>query len=86
MAWISLGMKLVPLIAFAVKSVERFIKEPKGQAKEDAAVEMVKAMLEAVEAGAGKDILDDGDVQDATRDVMRAIVKLQNLIAKKSVG
>jgi len=83
MGWLALGMKLFPFIVEAVNWVEKFIKAPRGQYKQDAAVYMVKATLGLVEAGAGKDLLDDEDVEKATREVIDAIVALNNLVAKK---
>lgn len=83
MKWVSLGLKLLPYIISAVEMVERFVTSSKGKPKEDAAVTMVQAILAAVEGGVGKDLLDDGEVDAATRHVIRAVVALQNLIASK---
>lgn len=82
MGWITLGIKLLPYIVEAVHWVEKFITA-KGQRKQDAAVYMVKATLGLVESGAGRDLLDDEDVEKATREVIDAVVALQNLIANK---
>ena len=82
MGWISLGLKLLPYIVEAVQWVEKFVTA-KGQYKQDAAVYMVKATLGLVEHGTGKDLLDDDDVEKATREVIDAVVALQNMIANK---
>lgn len=82
MKWIEVGFKILPLILTAVTQVEKFVKG-KGKEKQDAAVDMVKAMLEAIEGAAGKDLLDDADVQKATRAAIDAIVALENVLAKK---
>ena len=82
MGWITLGMKLLPYIVEAVSWVEKFVKA-KGKYKQDAAVYMVKATLGLVETGSGRDLLDDEDVEKATRKVIDAVVALQNMIANK---
>jgi len=83
MRWFEIGMKLFPFIVEAVSWVEKFVKA-KGKYKQDAAVYMVKATLGLVETGAGKDLLDDEDVEKATREVIDAIVALNNLVTKKN--
>jgi len=82
MAWLTLGMKLLPYIVEAVQWVEKFITT-KGQYKQDAAVYMVKSILGVVEKGIDRDLLDDDDVESATRKVIDAVVSLQNIIANK---
>ena len=44
---------------------------------------MVHAILMTVESGADRDLLNDTDVNRATREVMQAVVALQNVIKKK---
>ena len=82
MGFLALGLKLLPMIVEAISWVERFITQ-KGQYKQDAAVYMVKSILGVVEAGAARDLLDDDEVEAATRKCIDAIVSLQNLIATK---
>lgn len=82
MGWISIGMKLLPFIVDAVQWVEKFVTQ-RGKQKQDAAVYMVKSILGIVERGANRDLLDDDDVEEATRSVIDAVVALQNIIAKK---
>jgi hypothetical protein len=82
MGWISIGLKVLPYITGAVHAVEQFVSA-KGKAKEDAAVNMVAGVLQAVEGGSDKDLLNDADVNQATREVMQAVVALENLIAQK---
>ena len=84
MGWVTLGMKLLPYIVEAVGWVEKFITQ-KGQYKHDAAVYMVKSVLGIAEVGTARDLLDDDDVEAATRKVIDAVVALQNVVAKKSV-
>ena len=79
--WINIGMKLLPYIVEAVKWVEQFITT-KGKYKQDAAVYMVKSILGVAEVGTDRDLLDDDDVEKATRDVIDAVVSLQNVIKR----
>jgi ribosomal protein S12 methylthiotransferase accessory factor YcaO len=80
MKWLTIGLKLLPYIVTAVSSIERFFTSGKGKAKEDAAVATVSGILEIVEKGAGKSLIDNEQIQEAVRCVMRAIVSLQNII------
>ena len=82
MGWLSLGLKLLPFIVEAVSWVEKFITA-KGKYKQDAAIYMVRSSLAVAEVGADRDLLNDDDVETATRTVIDAVVALQNLIAKK---
>jgi hypothetical protein len=82
MGWITLGIKLLPYIVEAVTWVEKFITE-QGQRKQDAAVYMVKSILGIAESASARDLLDDDDVEAATRKVIDAVVALQNVVAKK---
>ena len=79
MGFLTIGMKMLPYIVTCVDSVERFIKGA-GSQKEDAAVAMVHAILQTVEIGTDRDLLNDSDVNTATRTVMQAVVALQNVI------
>ncbi len=79
--WITLGLKLYPLIAMAVSVVEK-VAHAKGKDKQDAAVEAVGVGLEVLEAGLGKDLLDNAEVQLALRGAIDAYVHLQNVVAK----
>lgn len=82
MGWITLGMKLLPFIVEAVSWVEKFITA-KGKYKQDAAVYMVKSILGIAEQGTDRDILNDDDVEAATRKVIDAVVALNNIVAAK---
>ena len=73
---------LLPFIVEAVSCVEKFITA-KGKYKQDAAIYMVRSSLAVAEVGADRDLLNDDDVETATRTVIDAVVALQNLIAKK---
>lgn len=82
MGFVQIGLKLLPYIVEAVQWVEKFITS-KGKYKQDAAVYMVKSILGVAERGVDRDILDDDEVESATRKVIDAVVALQNLIASK---
>ena len=82
MGWITLGAKLLPYIVEAVTWVEKFITE-RGQRKQDAAVYMVTSILGIAESASARDLLDDDDVEEATRKVIDAVVALQNVVSKK---
>ena len=82
MGWIAIGMRLFPFIVEAVSWVEKFITS-KGKYKQDAAVYMVKSILGVAEQGTNLDLLDDEQVEEATRAVIDAVVKLQNIVAAK---
>jgi len=82
MGFLQIGLKLLPYIVEAVQWVEKFITT-KGKYKQDCAVYMVKSILGVAEAGVNKDLLDDDQVEAATRKVIDAVVALQNIIAKK---
>ena len=82
MGWVTLGMKLLPYIVEAVGWVEKFVTR-KGREKQDAAVYMVKSIVGVAEIADGRDLLDDEDVEDATRKVIDAVVALNNIVASK---
>ena len=83
MGWLAFGMKLFPYIVEAVQWVEKVVTQ-KGKYKQDAAVYLVKSVLGIAEQGANKDLLDDDDVEEATRKVIDAVVALQNVISRKN--
>ena len=85
MGFLDIGLRLFPLILTSIESVERFVRG-KGSEKEDAAVTMVDTILRTVEAGTNKDLLNDAAVNVATRDVIKAVVSLQNVIKTKGGG
>ena len=87
MGFLGIGLKLLPYILSCVNAVEQFLRGgQRGEEKENAAVGMVHAILQTVEAGADRDLLNDADVNRATREVMQAVIALQNVIASKRAG
>ena len=85
MGFLDIGLRLFPLILTSIESVERFVRG-KGSEKEDAAVTMVDTILRTVEVGTNKDLLNDAAVNAATRDVIKAVVSLQNVVKTKGGG
>lgn len=84
--WIAAAGRAVVLLGYvtkAVQAVELLAGARRGREKQDAAVDTVKAMLAAAEAGAGRDLLDDDEVDAAVRQTIDAYVALQSVIAKK---
>lgn len=82
MGWLTIGMKLLPFIVEAISWVEKFITA-KGKYKQDAAVYLVKSILGIAEQGTNRDLLNDDEVEEATRKVIDAVVSLNNIIASK---
>ena len=80
MGWVTAGLKLLPLVFAAITAVEKFSTGRSGKDKQDAAVELVGDLVPVLEAGIGKDIVNDGDVQDAIRKVIDAVVAFQNVV------
>jgi predicted nucleic acid-binding Zn-ribbon protein len=83
MKWVGIGFRMFQYVVEAIKAIEAMVTSAKGEAKEQAAVGAVHSVLKAVEAGADRDLLNDDDVNRATRAVMKAVVELQNVIARK---
>lgn len=70
---------LIPAIMSAVEAVEAFARG-KGKDKQNAAVDLVGKFLQLTEGAAGKDLLDDAEVQAAVRAAIDAIVAMENVI------
>jgi hypothetical protein len=85
MGFLALGLKVLPLIIEAITWVERFSTR-KGRAKQDAAVQLVRSLLGLTEEAAKRNLLDDDQVEAATRTVIDAVVALQNLIGRNHEG
>ena len=84
MKWINIGIKLLPYILTCVRAVEHLLTGSKrGEEKENAAVGMVHSLLQTIEAGVDKDLLNDEDVNRAVRACMQAFVALENIVASK---
>ena len=98
--WIKLfqiGKAVAPLVAgpvgaiigavtSAVDSVEDNLPGLKGPDKKVAAEALARGMVEAVEAGAGKDVLNDAAVVEATSQFIDAYVAFRNAEAQLRVA
>ena len=85
MNWILIGMKLLPLVWGAIQSVEHFFSgQHHGAEKQQDAMDMISCLLIATEGAAGRDLLNDQAVREATKEVIDAVVALQNLIATRA--
>jgi hypothetical protein len=82
MGFLQATLKIVPFVVEAVQWVERFVRR-KGREKQDAALQMILSMLSVAEHAKEVDLLDDEEVEAATRKVIDAIVALENLLKKK---
>ena len=72
-------LRILPFVFQAIDIVERTIRD-KGKAKQDKAVDLVKAFLMAAEGIVGKDLLDDPMVDVALRSCIDSIVAFQNVV------
>lgn len=81
MKWLTLGLKLGPLLIAAVQSVEKLASGMKGREKQEAAIDFATTMLPIIEGAVGRDLVDDPSVQVAMRAAIDAYVALQNVIA-----
>lgn len=84
MAWVAIGLKILPLIIGAIQSVEHLLSGLHGKDKQDAAIDMISAFLIATEGATGRDLLNDNDVRAAARSAIDAVVALQNVIATRA--
>jgi hypothetical protein len=75
--WLAAIPKLLPVITLAVGLVERLAGGKKGKDKQDEAVN-VTTQLGAILGGLDLELLLDPEVQKAIRDVIDAVVKIQN--------
>lgn len=82
----SIGLQIagaiIPGVA-AIEQIARAIPGMHGVQKQDALIALVKNALLAAEGISRKDLLDDTEVEAATRRVIDAVVALDNLVASK---
>src|SRR5262245_9295262 len=82
-----IGLLALNTIVPGVSQIEtsaRAIPGFKGKQKQDAVAELVRQALATSEGMAGRDLVDDADVDKATRGVIDAVVALHNIIAAKT--
>lgn len=76
---------IVGTVVPGVAKVEQIAEELgslKGQQKQDAVVDLVKASLETAEGISERDLLNDPEAEAATRAIIDAVVNLHKVIAK----
>lgn len=81
MPWLQIGLKLAPFIIAAVRSVEK-TSAKKGNDKREDALAFVDELLSSVEGTCNANISKVDEVREATKELIDAYVKLQNIIAK----
>ena len=86
MKWLSFGYKLFTYIVRAVQTVEEIVTNAKGKPKEDAAIAIINAILQTVDTEFDKVLAHDPDVNNAARAVIRTVVALENILARKKAG
>lgn len=72
-------LRIVPLVVTAIGAVERVVSA-KGKAKQDAAVALVTDLAPLVETTIPQVVINVPQVQDALREVIDAIVALNNVV------
>ena len=85
--WVKLGIGVARVMIPAVAKVEtiaRSLPSLKGPATQDAVIELVTASVLASETIADRDLLNDPEVEKATRGIVDAVVAFQNVLAKKA--
>ena len=82
-----LALAIVGAVVPAVSQVENGVKAAmearSGADKQAAALELVKSSVALVEQLSDKDLVNDPEVEGATRAVIDAVVHLQNVLVKK---
>lgn len=85
-AFLNVGLAIAGAIVPGVGEVEAIVKAlpgTKGQQKQDMLVELVKHSLVTAEGLTERDLLDDAEVEAATRAVIDAVVHLDNVVKAK---
>lgn len=79
---------MVPEIAAAEDVVHEVIdlKSKSGEAKQAAVLEAVKKSVAVAEGLSNKDLLNDPEVEKATKGAIDAVVALQNVLVKKAAA
>jgi hypothetical protein len=92
-AWKQIGklaLGIVSAVVPAVGQVEGAILALKGahtgEEKQAAVLELVKGAVSATEQISDKDLLNDPEVEAATKAVIDTVVALQNILAKKGAA
>lgn len=78
MGWIQAVIKIIPLIVGAVHAVEKIAGAKKGKEKQDAAIEAIGAMINALELSFNKELMDVPEFQELIRKLIDDYVAVQN--------
>lgn len=84
-----IGAAIVGAVVPGVAEVERIawaLGTMKGQAKQDAVVDLVRQALLTANSVTERSLAEDPDVEKATRGVIDAVVALQTIIAKRAAA
>lgn len=84
-AWLGLGSRLVGFIVAAVNFVEKFVPK-KGAEKLEAAEVAILGFVSNVEGEVAERLLLVPEVKEAVKEVVNAVVNLQNKLAKFAAG
>ena len=82
--WVGAGLRLLPFLVGAVQGVERLCVNAGGKAKQDAAIASLTAIVESAGITDDAVLLEDPDVERATRILINALVNFQNILARKA--
>ena len=80
MGWAAIGIKLIPIILGAIRSTETNSTK-KGDGKLGDALTTVDAFMASLEGSCNQTLTQVDAVRDAIKEVMQAMVKLQNAVA-----
>jgi hypothetical protein len=81
MGWISGVIKIIPMIVTAVEAVERLFKGKTGSDKKEAALDIIKPAIEAIESLAGKELMQEEEFRKLISEFMDTYVAIQNYVA-----
>ena len=79
--FLPIGLQIIQHIPLVVNAVEALKGGKRGKEKEDAAVDLFNKTFPFVESIAGKDLINDPQVEAAIRSAMQAIVNVQNVVS-----
>ena len=80
MKWLTIGLKVFPLIVGAIHAVESIVTNKKGKDKQDAAIEAVGAMIKTIELTTDKEIMNEEEFKVLLRKMIDDYVAIQNFI------
>lgn len=78
--WLGIASAVVPGVGIVESAVQVLKSGQKGAEKQQAVIDLIKGGLMAAEDVTDKDLLDDVEVEAATRAVIDSVVHLQNVI------